>query len=280
MLLGCALGAGAQTAPEAGAAEYVPTMMFDVASVRENKDVDVNRGFTVSGGFVPHTTMLRVTNWSIENLLGSAYGVDWSQIVGLPRWQFPTVFMIEAKGDSEADAKMAALTKEQQLAEQQHMFQALLAERFKLKTHWETKEGDIFNLVVAKGGSKLGAEGSMPPSTQELKNFGDYPMPPIYQRNDRRGYDYIAHGGSMEMWVAMLTAEFGRPVNDKTGLTGKYDFVIKYKGARESDRSADDMDPMPPLDRALQEQLGLKLEAAKGPVKLLVIDHVEKPGEN
>jgi uncharacterized protein (TIGR03435 family) len=60
--------------------------------------------------------------------------------------------VIEAKGDSEANAKMAALTKEQQRAEQQHMLQVLLEERFKLKTHWETKEGDVYNLVVAKGG--------------------------------------------------------------------------------------------------------------------------------
>ena len=74
----------------------------------------------------------------------------------------PTVFVIEAKGDSEADAKMAALTPEQQSAEQRHMLQALMEDRFRLKTHWETKEGDVYNLVVAKGGPKLRAEGSMP----------------------------------------------------------------------------------------------------------------------
>jgi uncharacterized protein (TIGR03435 family) len=73
---------------------------------------------------------------------------------------------------------------------------------------------------------------------------------------------------------------FGRPVSDKTGLTGKYDFVLKYQGRTDQDRSADDMDPTPPLDRALTEQLGLKVETAKGPVKVLVIDHVEKPTEN
>ena len=73
---------------------------------------------------------------------------------------------------------------------------------------------------------------------------------------------------------------FGRPVSNKTGLTGTYDFVLKYKGQTDLDRSADDMDPTPPLDRALQEELGLKVEAAKGPVKVLVIDHVEKPSPN
>jgi len=264
----------------AGAAEYVPTMTFDVASVRENKSVDVNAGITMSGQFTPHTTNLRVINWRIESLISYAYGIDEYAVVGAPKWPWPTVFVIEAKGDSEADAKMAALTKEQQWAEQKHMFQMLLEERFKLKTHWETKEGDVYNLVVAKGGPKLGAEGSMPPSAEELKNFGDHPVLPLYQKNDGRGYDFIAHGCSMEQWAGMLTAQFSRPVIDKTGLTGKYDFVVKYKGAREGDRRADDMDPTPPLDRALQEELGLKVEATKGPVKVLAIDHVEKPGEN
>jgi uncharacterized protein (TIGR03435 family) len=74
----------------------------------------------------------RVINWQIENLISYAYGVDEYQIVGAPKWPWPTMFVIEAKGDSEADAKMAALTKEQQRAEQQHMVQALLEERFKL----------------------------------------------------------------------------------------------------------------------------------------------------
>ena len=237
-------------------APYVATMTFDVASVRENKNVDPNAGITMSGQFVPHTTKLRVINWSIENLISYAYGVNFSQIVGVPKWPWPTLFMVEAKGDSEADAKMAALTQEQQWAEQQHMLQALLEERFKLKTHWETKEGDVYHLVVAKGGPKLGAEGSMPPSADELKNFGDRPVPPLYQKNDGQGYDFIAHGCSMGQLVGTLTGQFGRPVIDKTGLTGKYDFVLKYKGRWDRDRDADDLDPTPPMDRALRRSLG------------------------
>lgn len=272
-------GATATQSPSAQA-PYVPTMTFDVASVRENKDVDPNAGITVGGQFVQHTTVFRAINWDIDNLISFAYGVDPHQIVGVPKWPWPTLFMIEAKSDSEADAKMAALTKEQQLAEQQHMLQALLEQRFKLKTHWGAKEGDVYHLVVAKGGPKLGADGSLPPSAGVVKMFGDHPVPPLYQKNDGQGYDFIAHGCSMEQWVAMLTMQFGRPVTDKTGLTGKYDFVLKYKGRWDSDREADDPDPTPPMDRALQEELGLKVESAKGLVKVLVIDHVEKPSEN
>jgi uncharacterized protein (TIGR03435 family) len=80
--------------------------------------------------------------------------------------------------------------------------------------------------------------------------------------------------------VGILTAVFGRPVNYKTGLTGKYDFLLKYKGRWDQDRPADDLDPTPPMDRALQEELGLKVEGTKGPVKVLVIDHIEKPSDN
>jgi uncharacterized protein (TIGR03435 family) len=261
-------------------APYVPTMTFDVASVRENKSVDINAGVTMSGQFVPNTTKLRVTNWPIENLISYAYGVNFYQIEGAPKWPRPTLFVIEAKGDDEADAKMAVLTQEQQRAEQQHMLQALLDERFKLKTHWETKEGDVYYLVVAKGGPKLRAEGSMSPLADELKNFGDRPVPPLYQKNDGQGYDFIAHGCPMGQLVGMLTGQFGRPVIDKTGLTGKYDFVLRYKGRWDRDRDPDDLDPTPPMDRALQEELGLKVEGTKGLVKVLIIDHIDEPSEN
>jgi uncharacterized protein (TIGR03435 family) len=275
--------AGAATTPASSLpanAPYVATMTFDVASVRENKNVDMNIGITMSGGFVPHTTMLRVINWRIESLIDYAYGLDEYQIMATPKWPWPTVFVIEAKSDHEADVKIAALTKEQQLAEQQHMLQTLLEERFKLKTHWETKEGNVYNLVVAKGRPKLGAEGSMPLSADELNIYGGNPVPAVVQKNDGQGFDFVAHGCSMGELVGMLAAQFGRPVIDKTGLMGNYDFVLKYKGRWDRDRNADDPDPMPPMDRALQEELGLKVEAAKGPVKVLVIDHIDKPSEN
>ena len=272
--------AATATSPSTKEAPYAPTMTFDVASVRENKNADIQAGITMSGQFLPDTTMLRVINWRIDSLVSYAYGVDESQISGVPKWPSPTVFVIEAKGDSEADARMAKLTREQQRAEQQHMLQALLEDRFKLKTHWETKEGDIYNLVVAKGGPKLGSEGSLPPSADDKKLFGNRPIPPLRQVNDGQGYDFIGYRCSLGQLVAILTSQFGRPVTDKTGLTGKYDFVLKYKGRWDRDRDADDPDPTPPMDRALQDELGLKVLPAKGATKVLIIDHVEKPSEN
>ena len=254
-------------------AAYVPTMTFDVASVRETQP-DKNGHILMFVQQTPHTTNLRVS-FTIGPLLNIAYGVDSFQIVGAPNW--PTAYTIEAKGDADADAKIAALPPDEQRMEQRHMLQALLEERFKLKTHWETKEGDTYNLVVAKGGPKLGAEGSMPPSAEELKSFGDHPVPPLRQKGDHGLPEWVGNACPLGDLASILGAMFGRPVTDKTALAGKYDFVLKYKGRWDSDRSADDMEPTPPLDRALQDELGLKVEPAKGPVKVLAIDHIEKP---
>jgi len=277
---GMALGQSvvAPSAAIAPSVAYVPTMTFDVASVRESKQ-DPNLPHIVGGAFSPHSSNLRLENVQLYYLLTMAYGVNVYQLVGLPNWGW-TSFNVQAKSDAVTDQKMASLTNEQQQAEQEHMLQALLADRFNLKTHWETKEGDVYNLVVEKGGPKLGAEGSMPLTAEEQKRFGDGPVRPIYQKNDGKGYDWIGHACPIGDLVSILTGMFGRPVSNKTGLTGKYDFVLKYKGNWDKDRSVDDMDPTPPLDRALQEELGLKVEAARGPTKVLVIDHVEKPSEN
>jgi uncharacterized protein (TIGR03435 family) len=260
--LGQTSAAAAPAASAPASDEYVPTMTFDVASVREVKDVDM-RGFAMYPGFfMPHSATFRARNSQIESVIWTAYGVMPYQVVGAPKWPWPTLFTIEAKGDSDADAKLAALTKEQQ------------------KTHWETREGDVYNLVVAKGGMKMGAQGSVPLTAEEKKSYGDHAAPPLTTRCDEHGCAYVAHDCPMARLVEMLTVQLGGLVADKTGLTGKYDFLLKYKGRWDRDRPADDPDPTLPLDQALQQELGLKVETAKGPLKMLVIDHVEKPSEN
>jgi len=214
-------------------------------------------------------------------LISTAFDVMEYQIVGAPKWPWPTFFMVEAKGSSEADAKLAALPWKQREAEQEHMLQGLLAERFKMKAHWETREGDVYNLVVAKGGSRMGAAGSLALSAEEKERFGDHPVPPLSQTGcDAHGCTYVGHGCTVAQIVGILPGELRGQVFDKTGLTGKYDFVLKYMGGKIQDRPADDMNPTPPMDRALEDQLGLKVETGKGPVKVLVIDHIEKPSEN
>jgi uncharacterized protein (TIGR03435 family) len=255
---------------------YVPTLTFDVASIRQSADANF---IAVSGGFSPHTGFFHVTDFDAMNLLSVAYGIRWDQILGLPNWR--ATFNIQAKSDSAADERLASLSKEQQTLEQQHMMQVLLADRFKLKAHWETREGLAYDLVLSKDGPKMAAAKGEPPSAEERKAWSDHPIPPLYQRGDSRvGFDFVAHGCSMDDIVHMLAEQFGHPVLDKTGLTGKYDFILRYHDTRISDRKADDLDPIQPLDIAIQDQLGLKLKLTKGPVQTLVIDHMEKPSDN
>jgi uncharacterized protein (TIGR03435 family) len=223
---------------------------------------------------------IRLVNWDLENLLSIAYGVERQRISGLPPWPARTLFTILAKGDDAADAKLASLSQEQQRMEQEHMMQVLLTDRFKLKVHWDQGKGDSYALVVAKPGRIQESKGG-PPTEDEIKRFGTHPVPALYQRPDERGYYYwVGHGATMKDLAPVLSLEMGGPVVDETGLPGKYDFVLKYGVATDRDRAADDLDPRPPLDQAIQDELGLKLERKKGSVPWLVIDHIEKPSAN
>jgi len=268
----------AQSGPEAknAAAPYQPTMTFDVASVRQSPPAD---SYRVGGHFEHDSTSFNATNFNIRNILAAAYDIRWDQMAGLPDWR--AMFNVQAKSDSAADQKMAQLTRDQQRAEQQHMLQALLADRFKLKAHWETRQGPTYDLVIAKKGLLMQPAKGAPLSPEEQKRWGDKPIPPLYQRgNSNTGFDFVAHAASMKDITGMLASQFGRPVMDKTGLTDKYDFVLNYHDQYLKDRPADSLDPVPPLDTAIQDQLGLKLEPSKGPIQTLVIDHIEMPTEN
>jgi uncharacterized protein (TIGR03435 family) len=256
---------------------YVPTMTFDIASIHEAQEAD---SYTVGGGLEPHSSTLRLQNFRIENLLSMAYAVKWHQMSNLPNWPYPAMFTVAAKSDWAADEKLAKLNDADALSEKRHMLQMLLADRFHLQLHEEDRDGPAYNLVVAKGGPRLALAGSAPPSADELTRFGNHSIPALYQRNDGQGYDYVAHGANMKDIVSMLTGQLGRRVIDKTGLAGKYDFVLQYRGAKEAERPADDTDPTPPLERAIQSTLGLKLEPARASIHVLVIDHIEKPSEN
>jgi uncharacterized protein (TIGR03435 family) len=270
--------------PSAGAASsadapYVPTMTFDVASVRVSPQ-DPNQPHMVGGSFQPHSTNLRLQNVELYYIVTMAYGIDVHQIEGLPDWGW-TSFNIQAKSDTVADDRLAKLDKKSAALEQEHMLQTLLAERFHLQVHWTTVEGPIYNLVLAKGGSKLLPAGSMPPPPEELKWLDGHEAPPIHQEGDGRlAYEFYGHSCPMESLVQVLGEMTGRDVVDQTGLTGNFDFHFRYHDQDRRKNAMDDPTVWPPITDAIQDQLGLKLVSAKGPVRKLVIDHVEKPSEN
>lgn len=281
LVLLCASVVYAQQPPTNSAAQapYAPSMTFDVASVRESNPDPA--GFSVSFDDPAHNSLVRLTNNDVPNLLSIAYGVNRAQIVGLPDWvgRFGPFFDVDAKSDESVDERLAKLSTEQAWLEKQHMMQVLLADRFQLKVHWEAKGGPIYELVIANSGSKLHSGGSMPPSPEEVKNFGDKKIPALYQRgNGVKGYEYLCHECSIHSLAEALTAQMGTPVVDKTGLKGTYDFVLQYHG-RGPDAS-DDPNVWPPLLTAVREQLGLKMQPAKGEREFLVIDHMERPSAN
>ena len=253
-------------------------MSFEVASVRESPPAT---SWTITVTYAPHSGSVTISNFDVMNLLAVAYGVRRDQVGGAPLDE--ARYNIQAKTDAATDAELAALMPAPAELERKHMVQQLLADRFLLKVHWEKRDGAVGHLVVAKKGARL-VEAKAGTRTEEQKAiWGDGPMPRMYQRSDKaagHGYEFVGQGCSMSDLAEYLAGQFERPVFDRTGLTGTYDFVLRYHGIHQGDRRVDDLDPVPSLDVSLEDTLGLKLEAARGPVKVLVIDHIEKPSPN
>ena len=232
-----------------------PAPTFDVATIRPNNSDQHARSHIISS---PHDGRFTVINVPLNMLLQFAFGVPQSQISGIPAPLNSQKFDIEARSDPSIDAQLSKLNSDQGKLQKQLMIQALLADRFKLTTHTEIRQLPVFNLVIAKNGSKL----------QESKADG---------RTYNTGSDHIDdHGVTTPVLADQLAGRLGRPVIDKTALTGRYDLTLKWT----PDDAETTADSAPSIFTAIQEQLGLKLEPAKGPVETLVIDHIEEPSPN
>jgi uncharacterized protein (TIGR03435 family) len=191
-----------------------------------------------------------------------------TRILGGPSWIDTTKFDIDAKADGSVDAQLHLLSSDAGRWQKERMVQALLADRFKLVTHGETRELPIYALVVAKGGPRFGA----------IQANGT-------TINSGNGHIEVQASNSVSVFAEELARVAGRVVVDKTGIQGRYDLMLKWTpddsptaGLNGSTAAADASGPS--IFTALQEQLGLKLEPQKGPVQVLVIDHIEMPSEN
>ena len=184
-----------------------------------------------------------------------------SRILGAPEWvkNNSVKFVIDAKVAGEDVETYHHLSRD----DHSRMLQPLLAERFHLKAHIEQREMPIYELVVAKGGSKL-------------KESPEDAAGNAHMVTDGRGKIDVQHA-LLSGLPGILNSEVGRPVVDKTGLTGKYDFTLEYVPAA---KAATDESGGPSIFTALEEQLGLKLEPAKVPMDVLVIDSIEQPAAN
>jgi uncharacterized protein (TIGR03435 family) len=250
-------------------------MTFDVASVREEKQTDDGPSWAIGLINPPHSSQFEARAHSAKVLIMLAYGFGPFEVSGAPDWVNTNLYEVQAKSDHAADDQLAKLTGDQAKLEKEHMLQALLADRFKLKAHWETKQASLYTLSVAKEGSKL----------RESKVEAADPAVPNSAPPETRGpaieSHSVAHGREMNVRyitvkgiAGLLGAMLQTNVEDKTGLGGRYDFTLHYT------YQSTDPDAFPPLPTAVREQLGLQLEKGKGAVDVLVIDHIERPTEN
>ncbi|HXP87207.1 MAG TPA: TIGR03435 family protein [Bryobacteraceae bacterium] len=246
------------------AQQQAPRPSFEVASIKPDDSSDPRFfiGFQPGGRFN--------ANAPLKMLISVAYDVQNHQIAGGPNWLESARFNIEAKPESAMPPPGPAFQTQMRL-----MLQSMLEDRFKLALHRETREEQVYDLVVAKGGSKL----KKATETQKKNQQG---------MGIRRG-QLNGSAAPIVMLANTLSQQLGRPVIDKTGLTATYDFSLTYtpEPGQGGGFGPPGPDAPPPPDpngpsifTALQEQLGLRLESAKGPVDVLVIDHAEKPDAN
>jgi uncharacterized protein (TIGR03435 family) len=236
---------------------------FEVASIKAGDPNSHQFGVGVrSGRFI-------TTNASLRMMIGFGYDVRDHQISGVPKWLDSDRFTIEAK----PPGTIALTSAPESMDRLRLMLQSLLRDRFKLALHRESRMEQVYELVVAKGGHRMKETEPDPNGRQGI--FGE-------GRGDLSGMAAPA-----AVLANTLSQRLGRSVIDKTGLAGKYDFKLVWTpgpGEGGSDippdmpLSADTGQPS--LFTAIEEQLGLKLVSARGPVEVLVIDRVEKPDAN
>jgi uncharacterized protein (TIGR03435 family) len=215
---------------------------FEVASVKPNDSGTGHSDVDVDGN------LLRMKNVTLKACIVWAFRTTDAQVSG-PSWLESERFDITAKAESGKPEPA--------------MLQAVLAERFKLAVHRETREQTLYELVVAKNGPKL-------KKSEAAEN----------DMTSRRGHLTATHASmsALAHFLAGPNIRLGRPVVDKTALDGVFDFALDWTPDTDAEKSAEHA---PSILVALQEQLGLRLEARKGPVEVLVVDHVEKvPTEN
>jgi uncharacterized protein (TIGR03435 family) len=259
-----------------------PTYEFEAASIKPTKLAGgiFMPGFTTDGYRAAHETL--------QTMIVQAYGVRPYQISGGPTWLTTDFYDVEAKMEPSLADALKTLGPDQLKLARQHMLQSLLADRFGLKVRSETKDGPVYFLVIGKNGPKL--PDAKPAAALQLTGPDSGGITGVIRLDGRSGdaTTVVATSVNMPYLTRYLSQILRRPVLDKTGLTGAYDFTLEFvpdtAQAPVSRTSDDNTLPTDPggasIFTAVQQQLGLKLDPGRGPVETLVIDHVERPSGN
>jgi uncharacterized protein (TIGR03435 family) len=234
---------------------------FEVATIKPSDPNRPGKLFTVRGQNVV------TINTTMSDIITMAYDLHPKQIVGGPAWLESDKYDLTGKPDVPGQPNVAQM---------KVMFQKLLADRLQLKFHREKRELNVYALTVGKTGKKFSKSERDPNSLPGL--FFGAPRVTLNVTNATIG----------EFTNLLQSAVLDKPVVDQTGLTEKYDFVVKFtpdSGMMQGlggggPAPADNLDAPPDLFTAIQQQLGLKLESTKASADVLVIDKIEKPTEN
>ncbi|WP_182275784.1 TIGR03435 family protein [Granulicella sp. 5B5] len=247
-----------------------PLPQWDVAVVKPHPAADrmMSWQMTADG--------LSLVNLALEQMICSAWDLKPYQVSGLSGWMKDSTFDLTAKVSSDDVAAYKKLS----VAQRREMLQKLLEERFQLKAHTETKTLPVYDLVVDKGGPKLKASTAIAAPSEEEERAN----PDKYKKGFMRFGSGMYEGTGVEVrsLASQLGNAVGKPVNDKTGLTGVYDITLHYSqdGRPDDGAPGGDNSDAPSVFTAVQDQLGLKLVPDKGPVETLVVDSAQKPEAN
>lgn len=234
--------------------------VFEVATIKPSAPDEPGRYFMVRGGKIV------TANTTLMYLIRFAYGVQDKQVENLPDWASTQKYDLDGKPDIPGTPSPTQL---------RSMVQQLLADRFQLKLHEDKKEMSAYVLSVAKGGEKM--EKAAPDAG---------PLPGLFFQE--LGVLTVRNATMEDFCQLMQSAVLDRPVVDQTKLEGRYNFLLKWTPDQSQfgdlgvkiPPPSDAADAPPPLYTAITEQIGLKLDAGKAPVRMLVVDHVDHPSAN
>jgi uncharacterized protein (TIGR03435 family) len=242
-----------------------PRPSFDVASIKRNTAEPNGVTFAAMPG-----GRLTVVNNPISNVINNAYGIANYQLIGVPDWVQSERYDIEAKGAETSGQRDVML-----------MVQSLLADRFAMKAHFETRESAAYILTVAKGGSKLhilNPEDCVPHDSTKPDALS---VPNVCGNNlqNLRGQVAVwrATHISMRGVTGLLSRVLRGPVIDRTDIKGSFDINLQWT---DDLAPTETPDAPPALSSALRETLGLELKSGRGPVEVLVVEHIERPTSN
>jgi uncharacterized protein (TIGR03435 family) len=270
-------------APQVRAQPQAAPVPFEVASVKPNNSTDRGVMQALPGG------TLTIRNGPLRYIIAGAYNVSpraSDRISGLPGWTESERFDIDAKAAPRAIP--AGLSPKQRNDRSMLMLQSVLADRFKMTAHWETKQGPVYSLTIAKNGLKL------PKAKIEEKDCPEVPTRTEYCHMFNGGQGQGLHGKTISITdlVDGLQGWTDHPVIDNTGgVKGLFDIDTEGwvpmfprpgppPGTEPSEEDKAFADPARPTLQQVLDKVGIKMESTKGPVQVLVIDHIERPAEN